>query len=94
MSAVPYPRHADPAREWTGAKRRYDLVREAAIATAVVTLLNDWLAQFQNYRPLIFGAVLIAVMLFMPGGIASAARLHGGLRAPPKPPTRGAPAKP
>ena len=40
MSAVPYPQHADPAREWTGEKRRYDLVREAAIATAVVALLT------------------------------------------------------
>ena len=39
MSAVPYPRHADPSVEWAGAKRRYDLVKEAAIAIAVVTLL-------------------------------------------------------
>ena len=39
MSALPYPQHANPAREWTGAKRRYDLVREAVIAVAVVTLL-------------------------------------------------------
>jgi len=37
----------------------------------VVTLLNDVLAGFQNYRPLIFGSVLIGCMLFMPGGIAS-----------------------
>ena len=43
------------------------------VGAAVVTLLNDWLARFQNYRPLIFGGVLVAVMLFMPGGIASAA---------------------
>ena len=43
------------------------------IGAAVVTVLNDSLAGFQNYRPLIFGAVLVAVMLFMPGGIASAA---------------------
>jgi branched-chain amino acid transport system permease protein len=41
---------------------------------AVVTVLHDSLAAFQNYRPLIFGAILIACMLFMPGGIASAAR--------------------
>src|SRR5437588_4828642 len=40
VSAVPYPQHADPAREWTGEKRRYDLVREATIATAVVALLT------------------------------------------------------
>jgi branched-chain amino acid transport system permease protein len=41
---------------------------------ALLTVLNDSLAGFQNYRPLIFGALLIASMLFMPGGIASAAR--------------------
>ena len=41
---------------------------------AVVTVLNDALAAFQNYRPLIFGAILIACMLFMPGGIIGAAR--------------------
>src|SRR5262245_12686096 len=41
---------------------------------AVVTVLNDSLAAFQNYRPLIFGAILIACMLFMPGGIIGAAR--------------------
>jgi branched-chain amino acid transport system permease protein len=47
------------------------------VGAAVVTMLNDGLARFQNYRPLIFGAVMVAVMLFMPGGIASAA---GALR--------------
>jgi ABC-type branched-subunit amino acid transport system permease subunit len=45
----------------------------ALAGAAVVTVLNDWLAQFQNYRPLIFGAIMVAAMLFMPGGIASAA---------------------
>ncbi len=44
------------------------------VGAAVVTLLNDVLAGFQNYRPLIFGSVLIGCMLFMPGGIASAWR--------------------
>jgi branched-chain amino acid transport system permease protein len=42
---------------------------------AIITVLHDWLAAFQNYRPLILGAILVAAMLFMPGGIASAARL-------------------
>lgn len=41
---------------------------------AVVTVLNDGLAAFQNYRPLIFGVILIACMLFMPGGITGAVR--------------------
>ena len=40
MSAVPYPKHPDPAVEWTGAKRRYDLVKEATIALVAVTLLT------------------------------------------------------
>jgi len=35
------------------------------VGAAVVTLLNDVLAGFQNYRPLIFGSVLIGCMLFM-----------------------------
>jgi branched-chain amino acid transport system permease protein len=42
------------------------------IGAAVVTLLHDGLATFQNYRPLIFGALLIACMLFMPGGVTRA----------------------
>jgi branched-chain amino acid transport system permease protein len=42
------------------------------IGAAVVTVLHDTLAGFQTYRPLIFGTILIACMLFMPGGIMSA----------------------
>jgi branched-chain amino acid transport system permease protein len=42
------------------------------IGATVVTLLHDGLAAFQNYRPLIFGALLIACMLFMPGGMMRA----------------------
>jgi len=42
------------------------------VGAALVTVLHDWLAAFQNFRPLIFGAILIACMLFMPGGIARA----------------------
>jgi hypothetical protein len=44
VSAVPYPQHPAPALEWTGAKRRYDLVKEAVIATVAVTLLTVLLA--------------------------------------------------
>jgi hypothetical protein len=44
VSAVPYPQHADPSVEWTGAKRRYDLVKEAVIATGAVTVLTVVLA--------------------------------------------------
>jgi branched-chain amino acid transport system permease protein len=46
----------------------------SVVGAAVITTLNDSLAGFQNYRPLIFGAILITSMLFMPGGIASALR--------------------
>jgi branched-chain amino acid transport system permease protein len=46
---------------------------------AIVTLLHDALAGFQHYRPLIFGLILIACMLFVPGGIATLFRpLKGG----------------
>ena len=41
---------------------------------AVVTVLNDALAGFQTYRPLIFGAIMIACMLFAPGGLAAITR--------------------
>ena len=41
---------------------------------AIVTVLHDSLAPFQNYRPLIFGVILIACMRFMPGGVAAATR--------------------
>jgi branched-chain amino acid transport system permease protein len=44
------------------------------VGAAVVTVLHDSLAAFQNYRPLIFGVILVVCMLFMPGGIISAAR--------------------
>src|SRR5262249_37998533 len=44
----------------------------SVIGAAVITTLNDSLAGFQNYRPLIFGAILVTSMLFMPGGIARA----------------------
>ena len=42
------------------------------VGAVVVTVLHDTLAGFQTYRPLIFGTILIACMLFMPGGIMSA----------------------
>jgi branched-chain amino acid transport system permease protein len=44
----------------------------SVMGAAVITTLNDSLAGFQSYRPLIFGVILIVSMLFMPGGIASA----------------------
>ena len=44
------------------------------VGAAVVTLLQNWLAGFQLYRPLVFGAILVLFMLFMPGGVTSALR--------------------
>jgi len=44
VSAVGYPRRPDPALPWSGAKRRYDLVKEAVIALVVVGLLTILLA--------------------------------------------------
>lgn len=41
---------------------------------AIVTVLNDSLAGFQAFRPLIFGAIMITCMLFMPGGLAAMTR--------------------
>jgi hypothetical protein len=40
VSAIGYPRSPDPALEWSGAKRRYDLVKELALAVIAVTLLT------------------------------------------------------
>jgi hypothetical protein len=44
VNGVLYPQHADPRLEWTGAKRSYDLVKEATIALVAVTLLTALLA--------------------------------------------------
>ncbi len=44
MTVAGYPRVPDPGVEWTGAKRRYDLVKEATIALAVVAALTLLLA--------------------------------------------------
>src|SRR5207247_2222848 len=37
---------------------------------AIVTVLNDSLPGFQAFRPLIFGAIMIIRILFLPGGLA------------------------
>ena len=50
-------------------------VSGSLVGAAVVTVLHDSLAAFQNYRPLIFGVILIACMLFMPGGITGVVRI-------------------
>jgi branched-chain amino acid transport system permease protein len=69
-------------------------VTGSIVGAAVVTVLYDWLAASQNYRPLIFGALLIGCMLFMPGGIVRSIT-WGAQKWPPTPPSaRGAPAKP
>ena len=40
MSAIAYPRAPDPALEWDGGKRHYDLIKELVIAVVAVTLLT------------------------------------------------------
>jgi hypothetical protein len=40
VTDVAYPLAPDPSAEWSGAKRRYDLVKEATIALVAVTLLT------------------------------------------------------
>ena len=40
MTVTAYPLAPDPSVEWHGAKRRYDLVKEAVIALGVVTALT------------------------------------------------------
>jgi branched-chain amino acid transport system permease protein len=44
------------------------------VGATVVTVLHDTLAGFQIYRPMVFGAILVACMLFMPGGVVRALR--------------------
>jgi branched-chain amino acid transport system permease protein len=40
----------------------------------ILILLPEYLRAFSEYRMLIFGAVLVSMMVFRPGGIISAAR--------------------
>ena len=44
MTSAAYPRRPDPAVEWTGAKRRYDLVKEATVALGAIAVLTALLA--------------------------------------------------
>jgi hypothetical protein len=44
VSSADYPRAPDPAVEWEGGKRRYDIVKEAVIAFVAVLLLTIGLA--------------------------------------------------
>jgi hypothetical protein len=44
VSEDPYPAAPDPAAEWTGAKRHYDLVKEFVVALGAVALLSLLLA--------------------------------------------------
>ena len=48
----------------------------SAALWAMWLVLNDSLAGFQAYRPLIFGAIMIVCMLFAPGGLAALTRRH------------------
>jgi branched-chain amino acid transport system permease protein len=41
----------------------------AVIGASAVTIIGEELRQYQEYSTILFGAVLMAVMIFMPGGI-------------------------
>jgi len=41
----------------------------AVIGASAVTIISEELRQYQEYSTILFGAVLMAVMIFMPGGI-------------------------
>src|SRR5207247_114061 len=64
--------------------RAFLAIRESEIAAQASGVT---VAAFQNYRPLIFGAILIACMLFMPGGIVRALARSVTWGAPTWPPT-------
>ena len=65
MSAADYPLAPDPRVEWQGAKRRYDLVKEAVLALVAVSLLT----------------VLLSLRLLLAGREAGHDRELGGRRA-------------
>jgi branched-chain amino acid transport system permease protein len=50
----------------------------------VLILLPEYLRAFSEYRMLIFGAVLVTMMVFRPGGIVSAVRRSYEFKMPPK----------
>jgi branched-chain amino acid transport system permease protein len=50
----------------------------------VLILLPEYLRAFSEYRMLIFGAVLVTMMVFRPGGIVSAVRRSYEFKIPPK----------
>jgi hypothetical protein len=54
LSAAEYPLAPDPAVEWRGAKRRYDIVKEAVIALVAVTalaVLFSWVFSSPDEKP-------------------------------------------
>ncbi len=48
----------------------------SVIGAAVITLLPQFLASFEEYQTLIYGFIIIAVMIFMPRGIVSLFRIR------------------
>ncbi len=68
----------------------------AVLGAAVVVLLPEVLREIGDYRMLVFGAVLMAVMLFGEGGVAGVLRASGRrlMRALGREPREAAPAQP
>ena len=54
------------------------------IGLVVVTVAFEWSRPLLEWRPLMFGAVLIFFLIFLPGGLESLpAKMRGALRTPP-----------
>ena len=54
------------------------------IGLVVVTAAFEWSRPLLEWRPLMFGAVLIFFLIFLPGGLESLpAKMRGALRTPP-----------
>jgi branched-chain amino acid transport system permease protein len=47
----------------------YTLLWGAMVGVAAITYLNEYLADFAEYKRTIYGLALIAIMLFFPNGV-------------------------
>jgi branched-chain amino acid transport system permease protein len=52
----------------------------AALGALVVALLPETVRRFSEYQDLVYGAVLILILIYAPGGLASLPRLWSGRR--------------
>ena len=51
------------------------------IGVTVLSVVNEWFRAFEIWRPLIYGCILIASIMFLPDGLESLpAKIRGGIR--------------